>query len=82
MLSFELKRVIGDAPDEVEVYLDRAGLESLLAQLHFLEAGETDHVHLMAESWGGSHLLDQPFGAGNSAIRSVKILVQEHEKTV
>lgn len=80
MISFELKRVIGDVPDEIEVYLDHAGLESLCAQLRFLEAGETDHVHLLAESWGGSHLFDQPFGAGNTSIRSVKVLIQEHEK--
>lgn len=77
MLSFELKRAgEGEAPDEIEVYLDKAGLKSLLVQLQFLEAGRTDHVHLMAESWGGSHLVDQPLGLENTPIHHVKILMR------
>ena len=75
MLSFELKQPrSGDSADELEVFLDRAGLESLLAQLKFLQEGKTEHVHLMADSWGGSHLSGQPQGRGNIPIRHVKVL--------
>jgi hypothetical protein len=77
MISFELKKPNpGEAADELEVFLDHGGLESLLAQLRFLEEGRTEHVHLMAESWGGSHLSDQPQCQGNTTIRHVKILLR------
>lgn len=77
MLSFELKKPgTGKSADELEIFLDRAGLESLLAQLKFLQNGKTEHVHLMAESWGGSHLSEQPQGRENFPIRHVKILLR------
>jgi hypothetical protein len=76
MLSFELKQPKpGESADELEVFLDRAGLESLLAQLKLLQEGRTEHVHLMAESWGGSHLSEQPQGLENIPIRHVKVLL-------
>jgi hypothetical protein len=70
MLSFELKNGQGD---ELEVQCDSTGLQSLLAQLQLLIEGQTEHVHLMAESWGGSHLDEHPHTAANRAIRHVKI---------
>ena len=74
MLSFEVKPFKpGVLPDELEVFLDRAGLESLLAQLAFFKDGKSDHVHLMAESWGGSHLDERPQGCDNAPIRHVKM---------
>jgi hypothetical protein len=77
MLSFELKKPKpGETADELEVFLDHAGLESLLAQLRFLQEGKTEHMHLMAESWGGSHLAEQPRGRENTAIRHVKVLLR------
>jgi len=76
MLSFELKkRKSGGPPDELEVFLDREGLDALLAQIKFLEDGNTEHVHLMAESWGGSHLAEEPRDRGNIPIRHVKFLL-------
>jgi hypothetical protein len=73
VLSFELKRA-GSSPsaDELEIVLDAEGLESLLAQLRFLKDGRTDHVHLMSEAWGGTHLSDRQTPA-NTTIHSVKI---------
>lgn len=77
MLSFELKKPKpGETADELEVFLDRAGLESLLAQLRFLQEGRTEHVHLMAESWGGSHLSELPQGQDNISIRHVKVMLR------
>ena len=77
MLSFELKKPKpGETADELQVFLDRSGLESLLAQLKFLQDGKEEHVHLMAESWGGTHLGDQPQDQQNTAIRHVKILLR------
>ena len=74
MLSFELKRpTSSSSPDELEVILDLEGLESLLAQLRFLKEGRTDHVHLMSEAWGGTHLSDRPQIPTNTTIHSVKI---------
>lgn len=74
VLSFELKesRAAG-APDVLEVILDSDGLDSLLAQLRFLKDGRTDHVHLMSEAWGGTHLTDQPQMPTNTTIHSVTI---------
>lgn len=71
MISFELRdqREL----DELDVYLDVEGLAALLAQLRFLEAGNTDHIHLMAESWGGTHLGNEPLQAGATPLRHVKI---------
>ena len=77
MLSFELKKPkSGEASDELEVFLDKAGLKSFLAQLHFLEEGQTEHVHLMSESWGGNHLDEQPQGSESTPIRHVKIFLR------
>jgi hypothetical protein len=77
VLSFELKKPKpGAVVDELEIFLDRSGLESLLAQLRFLQDGSTEHVHLMAESWGGSHLSDLPQDQSNTPIRHVKILLR------
>jgi hypothetical protein len=77
MLSFELKKAAkGESPDEVEVFLDHKGLESLLAQLRFLETDQTEHIHLMTEAWGGSHLDDKPQGKGNTSINHVKVMIR------
>lgn len=74
MISFELKKSLHDqTPQELEVCLDRKGLESLLAQLRFLEEKRTDHVHLMSISWGGTHLEDQARSMGGTPIHHVKI---------
>ena len=77
MLSFELKKPkSGNAYDELEIHLDYAGLDSLLAQLRFLKEGRTEHIDLMAPSWGGTHLDDQPQAASATPIRYVKILLR------
>lgn len=77
MLSFEMrKQRPGEAADELEVYLDNAGLDSLLAQLNFLKEKRTDHVHLMTESWGGTHLDDRPQDPENTTIHHVKFVVR------
>jgi hypothetical protein len=76
MISFEIKRSKpGESADELEVVVDHRGLESLIAQLKFLADGKTEHVHLMAESWGGTHLADEPRSRDNIPIRHVKILL-------
>jgi hypothetical protein len=77
MLSFELKKPkSGDIHDELEIYLDRAGLDSLLAQLRFLKEGRTEHLDLMAESWGGTHLDTRAQADDATPIRYVKILLR------
>lgn len=74
VISFELPQ---EGESEVlEVYLDAEGLSDLLAQLAFLADEKTDHVHLMADSWGGNHLTDTPVEAGARPIRHVKITVR------
>ena len=77
MISFEFKQPkAGTMPDELEIHLDADGLRSLLSQLEFLKDGRTDHVHLMSESWGGTHLEDRPRTPDGAAIRHVKILLR------
>lgn len=74
MLTFELQRGKNSKyPDQLEIYLDSEGLESLLAQLRFLREGRTDHVHLMSESWGGTHLDDHPQRANSVMVHHVRI---------
>jgi hypothetical protein len=76
MLSFEFKRSsLQDQIDELEIYCDRPGLESLVAQLRLLAEGHTEHVHLMAPEWGGTHLDDSPQVPEQIPIRHVKILL-------
>lgn len=80
MLSFELKRSLArDDPEELEIYCDADGLESLLAQLLLLKRGRTEHVHLMAESWGGTHLDDVPQDSSRVPLRHVKVLLRNGE---
>lgn len=77
MLSFELRQSsTQDPPDELEIYCDRVGLESLMAQLQLLRDNRTDHVHLLAERWGGTHLSNSPQGDGNAPVRQVRILLR------
>jgi hypothetical protein len=77
MLSFELKR--GERNNDVEqldVYCDLNGLESLIGQLKLLKEGRTEHVDLMARSWGGTHLDESPQAPNNVSVRHVKVLLR------
>jgi hypothetical protein len=77
MLSFELKDVVGnDDLDQLEIYCDYDGLESLIGQLLLLKEGRTEHVDLMARSWGGSHLDELPQEPSHTPIRHVKVLLR------
>jgi hypothetical protein len=74
MLSFEILRPdAGEVAHSLEIYFDSEGLESLLAQLRFLEKDRTDHVHLMCDEWGGNHLSDAPVIENSIPIRHVRI---------
>lgn len=77
MISFEFKAQCGNAPDEVEVYFDSEGLSALIAQLEMIRSGRTDHIHLMAESWGGSHLEDNPRMDLNMPVHHVKMSLDQ-----
>jgi hypothetical protein len=70
MLRFQLASPEGD---ELEMHLDKEGLESLLAQLLFLRDRKTDHLHLMSEAWGGTHL--EAGSTEQGAIHHVKIMM-------
>ncbi|MCD9008214.1 immunity protein 32 [Luteimonas sp. XNQY3] len=75
MISFELKGQEKSTLDEVDVYLDEVGLNSLIAQLEMIRSGKTDHIHLMAKSWGGNHLDDEVRVASNMPVRHVKMML-------
>jgi hypothetical protein len=67
----------GSNPEEVLISLDQEGLNILLDQLLFLKNGQTDHVHLMSEFWGGSHLEGVPQNSANLVVDHLKVnLVQ------
>ena len=72
MISFEM-----NDSEQLEIYLDKIGLAELLAQIRLLDDLKTDHVHLMAGSWGGGHLADEPVNPSAKAIRHVKMIVWE-----
>ena len=74
MISIEIKTPITNAaPDEIEIRLDADGLRAFLSQLEFLKDGRTDHVHLMSESWGGTHLDEQLQNDACTTVKHVKI---------
>lgn len=76
MLSFELKTPsVSQFPEELEIYCDAIGLENLLAQLTLLKSRKTEHIQLMAGSWGG-HLDEAPQRMGNVPLRHIKILLR------
>jgi hypothetical protein len=77
MIAVQLKTPAhGELPEEVEIVVDSAGLDSLLAQLSFLKRGQTEHVHLMSESWGGSHLEDSSLRPDATSIKHLKVLLR------
>jgi hypothetical protein len=77
MLSFELKpNDRGQIPDELEVHLDKEGLDALLRELEFLKGKQNEHAHLMSESWGAYHLDNSPQDPQNSSIMHVKIFIR------
>ncbi len=69
VMSFEVR----DNSEELEIVLDSKGLKSLLDYLSFLDKQTTDHVHLMAKSWGGDELDEEPQLEGSKPMRHVKI---------
>lgn len=71
MISFELTNP--NSLGEMEIYLDKDGLADLIAQLKFLSDGKTDHVHLMAQSWGGDQLRETPIRRTSVAMKHVKL---------
>ena len=69
LMSFEVRQ----GSSELDVFLDREGLHTLLSQLAFLDEGKTDHIHLMAESWGGHDLAETPIDETATPLRHVKV---------
>lgn len=55
----------GEAKEVVEVYFDKEGLDDLQARLSLIEKGETDHIHLMSETWGLGDLSEEKQREGN-----------------
>jgi Immunity protein 32 len=66
----------GARPDEMQIDLDAEGLRVLMAELQLLQEGRTDHLHLMSEAWGGTHLVDQPESDGAATIHHLKIILR------
>lgn len=74
MISFELKVPTGPSKvEEMEVFLDDAGICRLVSQLQLLKDNRTDHIHLMSEIWGGNDLVDDVRCVNNTPIRHVKV---------
>ncbi len=71
LISFEVRE--GGTSEELDVFVDEEGLASLMRQLQFLQDKRTDHVHLMPESWGGSHLAEEAVDSDAKPLRHVKI---------
>jgi hypothetical protein len=58
MITAELNEKL----DAIELHLDKAGIESLMAQLESLKAYDS-HIHLMTPSWGGKELSETAYGS-------------------
>lgn len=60
---------------EVEIHLDQESLESFIKQLQMIQAGQTDHIHFMSESWGMGDLTEEKQGGNkNSLVHHLKVL--------
>ncbi len=58
MITAELNEKL----DAIELHLDTAGIESLIAQLEDLKAYDS-HIHLMTPAWGGEELSEASHGS-------------------
>ena len=65
---------------EVEIYLDKEGLEDLLRQLGFLK-NPGDHCHFMTPAWGGHELTEDKSDAGNVLINHLRITLVGEEQS-
>lgn len=63
---------------EIEVYLDKKGLEYLIKELECLKK-PGDHVHFMTPSWGMSDLSEDKFRIENDLIHHFQVILV-HEK--
>ena len=70
--TVELRHNGGRDDREVELYLDRTALQSLVAQFAFLkELG--DHLHFFTDAWGGHGLDETPAVEGTEIINHLRI---------
>lgn len=58
MITVELNEKL----NAIELHLDRAGIEDLIARLQSLKAYDS-HTHFMAPSWGGKELGETAHGS-------------------
>jgi hypothetical protein len=58
-----------------ELHLDRAGIESLIAQLESLKNVDS-HLHLMTPSWGGRELAEKAHGSNKLMNR---LIIYSHQ---
>lgn len=72
------KASIGEA--EVEIYLDKEGLEFLISQLEILRSGRDSHIHLRSESWGGWELGEKPLGENTTLVHQALIQLVPPDK--
>ena len=67
LLPFEMQdeAMITAEPNEklnaIDLHLDDAGIESLIAQLESLKTQDS-HIHFMTPAWGGKELGEAPHG--------------------
>ncbi|MCW5958621.1 MAG: immunity protein 32 [Pyrinomonadaceae bacterium] len=67
----------GDFSEEVEIYLDREGLNDLIARLSLIKDGKTEHIHLMSESWGLGDLSENKEKENNLLAHHLKIILTD-----
>lgn len=70
MLTFEWDK----DSEQLEIHADSEGLQELVNQLEkLLSCKDNDHLHLMAEGWGGDGLSSNKQNEGSKLIQHVKI---------
>jgi hypothetical protein len=69
VLSFELKE------DELEIYLDEAGVDTLIKKLELLKKQKLPaHDHLQTPAWGGNELTERLHADRNILLNQVTII--------
>jgi hypothetical protein len=74
MITTEIKDI--ETPDkaEVEIFLDRNGIDLLIKKLQWLKKSG-GHVHLMTPAWAGNELSEIKFGKKSTLVNHLCVAI-------
>jgi hypothetical protein len=77
MLTFEWDK----ESEQLEIHMDKKGLNNLIAQLTKLASYDSEeHLHLMTDDWGGDELSSEKQNSNAELIHHVKVFKWKDER--